>query len=292
MSLYRRRRSCLTVPGSSEKMLRKAAALPADELVLDLEDAVARPEKAGARRLVVAALSGDAFFGRTVSVRVNAIRSAWCHEDIVALSAVDHPALTLVVPKVESPADLGFIDRLLDGLEAARPGACRLGVQALIETAAGLANAGIIAGASPRLEALILGYADLAASLGRDGTDGSWLFAQQMLLLAARANRLQAIDGPSFTLIADAVLERDSRTVAAMGFDGKWAIHPSHLPVLNAAFSPSAEAVAKARALIARIDALQAGGNGAGAHDGEMIDEAMRLQARRTLSRAGDIEPA
>jgi citrate lyase subunit beta/citryl-CoA lyase len=279
-----RRRSCLTVPGGSEKMLGKAACLAADEIVFDLEDAVARPEKANARRRVMTAITSGTFAGRTISVRVNAIGTPWCHEDIAELGALHHPGLTLVLPKVESAADLAFIDRLLDGIEAAHPRTAPIGIQALIETAAGIANVTAIAGSSARLETLILGYADLASSLGRSG-GASWLFAQESLLVAARANGLQAIDGPSFSLSADAALEHAARAVAAMGFDGKWAIHPSHIPVLNAAFSPSAEMVAKARDIISRINSLQAGGNGAGGHGGEMIDEAMRLGALRILSR-------
>lgn len=286
MDHYRRRRSCLTVPGSSEKMLGKAAGLAADEIVLDLEDAVAPREKANARRLVLAALSGAGLAGRAVAVRVNAIGSRWCHEDIIALANLSFPGLTLVLPKVESPGDLAFVDRLLDGVEAMHPRAAPIGVQALIETAPGLANAAAIAASSPRLETLILGHADLAASLGRD-TAGPWQFARAALLLAARANGLQAIDGPGFALGADAGLGRDVADAAAMGFDGKWAIHPSQIDGLNAAFSPSPDAVAEARALIARIDALQAEGSGAGVHGGEMIDEAMRRGALRILSRAG-----
>jgi citrate lyase subunit beta/citryl-CoA lyase len=289
MTSYRRRRSCLTVPGSSERMVRKAVGLSADEIVLDLEDGVAHSEKDAARRLVVEAIGSGIFGDRTLAVRVNAIGSPWCHADIIALCAVAAPALTLVVPKVESAADLGFIDRLLDGLEAEARRPAPIGVQALIETASGLTNIASIAQASVRLEAMILGYADLASSLGRaTAAETSWLFAQETLLVTARANGLQPIDGPALSVGAEAGLERVARNAAALGFEGKWAIHPSHLPVLNAAFSPTAEAVSQARALLARLDNVQAAGAGAVAHEGEMIDEAMRLGALRILARAGD----
>ncbi|MFY8152512.1 MAG: HpcH/HpaI aldolase/citrate lyase family protein, partial [Hyphomicrobiales bacterium] len=151
MSKTLRRRSCLTVPGGSEKMVGKAAGLTADEIVFDLEDAVAVPEKTSARRLVMTAIAGGTLAGRTISVRVNAIGSRWCHEDIAAIGALPHAGLTLVVPKVESAADLAFIDRLLDGIEAAHSLEMPVGVQALIETAAGLANVTAIAGSSRRL---------------------------------------------------------------------------------------------------------------------------------------------
>src|SRR5918912_1143601 len=194
------RRSCLSVPGSSEKMLAKAPGLGADELVLDLEDAVAVDGKDAARALVVEALASEAFAGRRVAVRVNAPGTPWCHADLVALAGAPAPPLSVVLPKVESAGDLAFADRLLDGAERAAGTARPIRVQALIETAAGLARVTEIAGASARLDALILGYADLAASLGRSPAgardlDG-WRAAQDAVLVAARAFGLQAIDGP------------------------------------------------------------------------------------------------
>src|SRR3954470_5116430 len=155
------RRSCLSVPGSSEKMLAKAPGLGADELVLDLEDAVAPDAKDAARRLVVEALASDAFAGRTVAVRVNAPGTPWCHADVVALAAAPRPPASVVLPKVEGAGDLAFADRLLDGAERAAGRDRPLRIQALIETAAGLARVYESAAASARLEALILGYAGL-----------------------------------------------------------------------------------------------------------------------------------
>ena len=189
----RARRSCLSVPGSSRRMLAKAAGLPADEVVIDLEDAVAASAKDEARAAVVSALAEGQMDGRTVAVRVNGLETPWCHRDIVALA--DGPAAgavtSLVVPKVQAPEDIVWVARLLDAIGT---GEKAIRLQALIETAAGLRRAGDIGQAGPRLEALILGYADLRASLGRPADDQEppdrWSFAQETVLVAARAGRV------------------------------------------------------------------------------------------------------
>jgi citrate lyase subunit beta / citryl-CoA lyase len=285
------RRSCLSVPGSSQRMLAKAPSLGADELVLDLEDAVAAPAKEAARAQVVAALAAGAFGDATVSVRVNAPGTPWCHSDLIALAGTEH-ASSVVVPKVGSPADLHFVDRLLDGAERAAGRARPLRVQALIETAAGVAGASAIAAASPRLDALILGYADLAAALGRTraaaADPGGWRPLQDALLLAARACGLQAIDGPYLGTSADAAFRAAATHARELGFDGKWAVHPSQVAELNAIFTPTDEELAHARRVIGALDDAAAhGGHGAVALDGEMLDEALRAAAERVLARAG-----
>ena len=274
-------------------MLAKAPGLAADELVIDLEDAVAASMKESARASVVAALASEAWAGATVSVRVNAPRTPWCHLDIVALAAVPQQSAGIVVPKVESAGDLAFVERLLDGAEAAAGRASPLRVQALIETAAGLARVEEIAGASSRLEALILGYADLAVSLGRTGAGADdldcWRPAQEMVLLAARAHGLQAIDGPYLGVAVDAAFTAAVARASELGFDGKWAIHPSQLSALTDAFTPTNEEVQGARDVIAALaQAEREGGAGAVALDGQMLDEAVRAAARRTLARAGE----
>lgn len=287
------RRSCLSVPGSSEKMLAKAPGLGADELIVDLEDAVATSAKDDARALVVTTLASDAWGGVAVSVRVNAPRTPWCHLDVAALAALPSQPAALVVPKVESAGDLAFVDRLLDGAEAAAGRREPLRVQALIETAAGLANVREIAAASPRLDALILGYADLTASLGRTAAGAAdldgWRPAQDALLLAARAHGLQAIDGPYLGVAVDDGFTAATARARDLGFDGKWAIHPSQVTALNAAFTPSADELSHARAVLdALARAEREGGAGAVALDGEMLDEAIRAAALRTLARAGE----
>lgn len=269
-------------------MLGKAPGLGADELIVDLEDAVAASAKDDARALVAATLAGPAWEGVAVSVRVNAPRSPWCHADLAALAALPQQPAAIVLPKVESAGDLAFAERLLDGAEAAAGRTRPLRIQALIETAAGLANLHEIAAASPRLEALILGYADLAASLGGDRALDAWLPAQHALVVAARANGLQAIDGPHLGVKVDDAFAAGTARARELGFDGKWAIHPAQVAALNEAFTPGEEEVARARAVLAALEqAERDGGAGAVALDGEMLDEALAAAARRTLARAG-----
>lgn len=275
-----RRRSCLTVPGGSRKMIAKAATLPADEIVLDLEDAVPPTGKDEARRLVLAALAGADLAGRRIAVRINATGTPWHADDLAALAQIGRPDLSIVVPKVDTPAALQAVD-------AALGARCPTDLQALIETAAGLAHCVAIAAATPRLKALVLGYADLASSLGRDPAAG-WSFAQDMLVLAARAAGVDAIDGPCFDLAPSAgTLAEDCRRAAALGFDGKWAIHPAQIDTINAAFTPSAAAVARARGILAALSATGGAETAIAAYEGGMIDGAMRRGAERTLMRAG-----
>jgi len=276
------RRSCLSVPGSSERKLGKAAGLAADEVVIDLEDAVAVAAKDEARAATVAALSS--WRGGGVAVRVNAPGTPWCHLDIAALGGLAQLPASIVVPKVQSAGDLNFVDRLLDGVEAGSGRREPLRVQALIETAAGLARVQEIAAASPRLDALILGYADLAASLGGTRDLDAWLPAQHAIVVAARAHGLQAIDGPYLGVAPDDGFHAAAARARDLGFDGKWAIHPSQVEALNAAFTPDAGEVERARAIVAALDDAE---EGAVQLDGEMLDEAVRAAALRVLARAG-----
>ncbi|HYZ28579.1 MAG TPA: CoA ester lyase [Thermoleophilaceae bacterium] len=291
MEVQAARRSCLSVPGSSEKMLVKAATLAADELVLDLEDAVAPDAKDDARSLVMRALATEALADRTVAVRVNGPRTPWCHADLIALAGARRPPDSVVVPKVEGAGDLAFVERLLDGAARAAGSQRAVRVQALIETAAGLARVMESADASLRLDALILGYADLAASLGRSPAgardlDG-WRPAQEAVLTAARAHGLQAIDGPHLGVAVDEAFVAAATRARDAGFDGKWAIHPSQIATLNEIFSPTATELERARAIVAALEAAERDGRGAVAFEGEMLDEAVRAAALRTLSRAG-----
>jgi citrate lyase subunit beta / citryl-CoA lyase len=276
------RRSCLSVPGSSERKLAKAAGLAADEVVIDLEDAVAVGAKDEARAAAVAALAS--WSGGGVAVRVNAPGTPWCHLDLAALGALAQLPASIVVPKVQGAGDLAFVDRLLDGVEAGAGRREPLRVQALVETAAGLARVDEIAAASPRVDALILGYADLAASLGGDRDLDAWLPAQHAIVVAARANGLQAIDGPYLGVAADEGFQAAAARARDLGFDGKWAIHPSQVDALNAAFTPDAAEVERARAIVAALEGAE---EGAVQLDGEMLDEAVRAAALRVLARAG-----
>lgn len=287
------RRSCLSVPGSSASMLAKAPTRGADEVIIDLEDAVATSAKDEARATVVAALAEPQYDGVRTAVRVNAPRTPWCHLDVIAMGALEQGPDSLIVPKVESADDLAFIDRLLDGVEASAGSAGPpMRVQALIETAAGVARLDEIAGASPRLDTLILGYADLSASLGRAAGAraelDSWRAIQDLLLVAARTHDVLAIDGPYLGIAVDEGFTAAAERARDMGFDGKWAIHPAQVAALNELFTPSQEEVAHARAVIDALEeAERTGGAGAVALDGQMLDEAVRVAALRVLARAG-----
>ena len=280
-----RRRACLVVPAAPAAKLAKGATLAADEVVLDLEDAVVPARKDEARAAVAAALGGE-WAAESVAVRVNAIGSPWCHSDLAALAAGDRDGLTAVLPKVEHPHDLAFADRLLDGAEAAAGRAAPVRLLALIETAAGLAAAAEIARASARLDGLVLGYADLAASLGRVGGGQDWRFAQESVLVAARAAGIQAIDGPHLGTRDDAAFRAGVMHARTLGFDGKWAIHPAQLDTMREAFTPSDDEIAEAREVLDALDRAAADGAGAVAVGDRMLDEALALSARRVLARA------
>lgn len=285
------RRSVLSVPASDARKTAKALASTADEVVLDLEDSVVVGDKDTARELLVTTVRElPASVTRRLSVRVNAPRSAWCHQDLLAVAALAQRPASIVVPKVESAGDLAFVERLLDGAEAATGGTPSIQVQALIETADGLARVQEIARASARLASLVLGYADLAASLGvaaaPDARLELWLPAQQALLVAARSAGVQAIDGPHLGVHLDEGFARSVQRARDLGFDGKWAVHPRQLDALNEAFTPSAQEVRRAREVLAALERGASGGAGAVLLDGQMLDEAVAVAARRVLARS------
>jgi citrate lyase subunit beta/citryl-CoA lyase len=272
-------------------MLEKARGVEVDEVVFDLEDAVVADSKHQARADVIAALAAGGFACGAIAVRVNAPGTPWGHEDLIAVGGAASRPRSVVVPKVEGAGDLAFVDRLLDGVERAAGHTEPLRVQALVETARGLRALDQIAAASPRLEAIIVGYADLGASLGRSRAGAAdldrWLAVQDAVLAAARAGGVQAIDGPFLTIDDEAGVRAAAQRAAELGFDGKWAIHPSQLEVLTAAFTPDSDEVAHAEAVLAALEQAAGDAQGAVALDGEMLDEAVRLKALRTLARTG-----
>jgi len=289
---YQARRSCLSVPASSERFLAKARGLAVDEVMLDLEDSVAPAAKPEARALAVAALKAGGWDGKLVAVRVNDAGTQWAYQDVIAAvtgapGAVD----SLILPKVSSPAAVIWLDLLLGQLEAEaglERGRTRIEVQ--IEDAAGLAAVEAIAAASPRLVSLVFGPADFMASIGmRSLTVGgqpegyafdAHHYALMRMLVAAKANGLQAIDGP-YAKIGDAAgLRAAATSVAALGFDGKWVLHPGQVDVVNEVFTPSAADYARAiRILDAYQQATEVDRRGAVMLDDEMIDEASRKMA-------------
>jgi len=292
------RRSCLSVPGSNARMQAKAATLPADQVLLDLEDATATSEKQAARGTVVESLKTLGFGNKLVSVRVNGVDTAWCYRDIVdVVEAAGDRLDTLYVPKAESPGDVQFVDRLLSQIELARGWPVgRIGLEVLIESAAGLQRVDEIAHASPRLQSLTFGPGDLSASLGlgqltigtldSDYPGDVWHFALMRMLVAARVNGLLAIDGPYAAFNDLAGLEASARRTAALGFDGKWVIHPSQIEPVNRLYSPDPAAIARAEGIHAAYrQATEGEGRGAVRFQGEMIDEATRKMAESVARR-------
>ncbi len=273
------RRAALCVPASEPAKITKALALDVDEVVVDLEDAVAVAAKNAARENVAQLAGRDL---GCLTVRINATTTGWWRDDLAACAG--NAAITsVVVPKVETPEDLVAVSGLLGQVEAAVARTTPLELQALIESPAGLANVSAIAG-SPRLVALVIGYADLAASLGRR-PEASWQFAKDAVLLAARVHGIQAIDGPELTVQADEPFRERAEGARALGFDGKWVIHPRQVATVQAAFTPSDAEVQHAREILTAMDEAAREGRGATQFEGRMLDEAVAQQARGVLSR-------
>jgi citrate lyase subunit beta/citryl-CoA lyase len=273
-------------------MLVKARSLAADEVVIDLEDSVAPPVKAQARAAVTAALAQEDWGGRAVAVRINGPATPWCHRDVIDVVAGSGQGLaSLVVPKVESPGEIEFVDRLAGMVEQEVGRAAPVGLQALIETATGLRHIHAIAHASARLETLIVGYADLSASLGLS-TEAAypgdrWHHVLSTVLIAARDAGLQAIDGPYLAIKDLDGFRATAQRAHALGYDGKWALHPTQIDVLNELFAPSPEELEQARGVLDALEAAESGEGSRGAvmHDGAMIDEASRKLATQVVAR-------
>jgi citrate lyase subunit beta/citryl-CoA lyase len=292
----RARRSVHVIPGSSEKMLAKAPELAADQIVLDLEDAVAPGEKERARAVVVAVMRELDLPGKTLSVRVNATDSPYCYRDVIAIAEGAGDRLdTIVLPKARGIADIAWADLLLGQIELAvglAPGA--IGIDAQIEDALGLMHCEAIAAASPRMEALHFGPGDFSASVGIPtttiggtpaGYPGDHLnYVYLRLVVAARAAGIQAIDGPYGDLGDEDGLRARARLARALGLDGKWTIHPAQIAAVNEVFTPTAEELARAEALLAAYaQATDGEGRGAAVFEGEMVDEASRKMAERVV---------
>jgi citrate lyase subunit beta/citryl-CoA lyase len=282
----------MSVPASSERFLAKARDLAADEVMLDLEDSVAPAAKEAARGLAVAALAAGGWDGRLVAVRINGARSPWAYRDVIAIvegapGAVD----SLVLPKVSAAAQVAWLDLLLCQVEqAAGVPAGRIRIEAQIEDAAGLAAVEAIAAASGRLVSLVFGPADFMASIGMRsltvggqpaGYEGdAHYYALMRILVAARAAGLQAIDGPYARIHDTEGLRKAATSAAALGYDGKWVLHPAQVDVVNEAFTPSASDYARAVRILDAYDrATQVDKTGAVMLDDEMIDEASRKMA-------------
>jgi citrate lyase subunit beta / citryl-CoA lyase len=292
------RRSCHSVPGSSEKFLAKAPTLPADMFFLDLEDAVAPLEKEGARAKVVEAIRGQDWGDAILCVRVNAWDTKWTYGDVIEVVGQAGPRLEeIMLPKVQNAAEVVALDLLLTQVEINHglpPG--HIGIEAQIETARGLINVEEICAASPRIETVILGPVDFSASMGMPSLSGGlqipeypgdyFHYVFMKILMAGRANGLQVIDGP-YVKVRDPEGFRDyaSRT-QILGFDGKWSLHPDQVTILNEVFSPTQAQFDKAwDVLDSYRQATEGDRKGAVMFGEEMIDEASRKVAITLVSR-------
>jgi citrate lyase subunit beta/citryl-CoA lyase len=293
----RLRRVQLAVPGSSDKMMRRAAESDADHVFLDLEDAVAPNAKVAARAQIIQALTGLDWGKKTRCVRINDLRTRYAYTDIIEVvqGAAGHLD-TIMIPKATDARDIWFVETLLEQLEADLGLTRRIGIEALIEEVHGLQNVERIAASSQRLEALILGVGDYSASqkmdpcavLGTTGYPGDlWHYARFRMVVAARANGLDPIDGPFPDFLNPDGYREECRRGLIVGCAGKWALHPAQIPIALEVFTPPAEQVAHARKMIAAYREAEAQGLGAIQVEGEMIDAASVRILQNVLERAG-----
>lgn len=292
----RLQRSELAVPGSNPSMIEKAADSNVDYIFLDLEDAVAPPDKLQARKNIIEALNDIDWRakGKTMSIRINGLDTHYMYRDVVdILEQAGQHVDTILVPKVGVPSDLYAVEMMISQIEENMGLPNKIGTEALIETALGMANVEAIAASGGRLEALHFGVADYAASnrartvviggLNPDYPGDQWHFALSRMTVACRAYGLRAIDGPFGDFSDPDAYIASAKRAAALGIEGKWAIHPSQIDLANDVFSPPATEVDRARRIIEELKKAAAEGRGAAALDGKMIDAASERMANNVL---------
>jgi malyl-CoA/(S)-citramalyl-CoA lyase len=308
-------RSELAVPGSSPQFFEKAARSAADVVFLDLEDAVAPDQKVQARKNIVQALHEVDWGDKTLTVRINGLDTPYMYRDVIDVIEQGSERLDMImIPKVGTAADVYGVDMLVTQCEQAMGWNKRLGFSLIIETALGMANVDAIAGASRRNEALHFGVADYAAStrarttniggpnpdyavLTDPGDEGErethwgdmWHYALARMVVAARAHGLRPIDGPFGDFSDPDGYRAAARRAAALGCEGKWAIHPSQIALANEVMSPPEAEVAKARRILEAMAQARAEGKGAVSLDGRLIDIASIRQAEALVAKAEQI---
>jgi citrate lyase subunit beta/citryl-CoA lyase len=291
----RPRRSCLAVPGSNPRFLEKAKGLPADQVFLDIEDAVAPLAKPEARKNIVAALNEGGWGDKIRAVRVNDLSTSWTYRDVIeVVEGAGQNLDCIMLPKVQSAAQVEWLDMLLTQIEKTMGFEVgKIGIEAQIENAQGLIAIDAIAKASPRVETLIFGPADFMASINMKSlvvgeqppgyeVGDAYHHILMSILMAARANNKQAIDGPYLQIRDLDGYRRVAGRSAALGFDGKWVLHPGQVDVANEVYAPSQEDYDHAELILDAYDfyTSEAGGKKGSAMLGdEMIDEASRKMA-------------
>lgn len=292
----RLRRCALSVPGSSEKMLAKAAGLEVDGVFLDLEDAVAENMKVTARGMVVHALNTLDWGAKTRAVRINDLGTRYAYTDIIELVKGAGGNLdVIIVPKVKCAADVQWVDTLLNQIEMDIGLEKPIGLEAVIEEVEAMMNIDQIAASSPRLEALILGMGDYSASQGM-GTNSAflapgypgdiWYYARNRLVIACRVNGIDPIDGPNVDFRDPDSYRQEAERAKALGCVGKWAIHPSQIEIAQEVFSPDLAEVANARKLCAAFAEAEAQGLASVNVDGVMVDVASIRILRGLVAKA------
>lgn len=286
-------------PGSRVELFDKMAKSAADVINLDLEDSVAPDDKARARANVVAALRSTDWGTKWVSVRINGLDTPWWYRDVIDIVEQSGPRLNqIMIPKVGRAADVYAVDALVTAAEKAAGRTTPLALEIIIETAAGITNVAEIAGASPRLQAMSLGAADFAASMGMQttGIGGTqenyymlhqgtrhwpdpWHWAQAAIVAACRTHGVLPVDGPFGDFSDDEGFLAQARRSATLGMVGKWAIHPKQVALANSVFSPSDEQVGEAREILAAMAKAKAEGAGATVYKGRLVDLASIRQA-------------
>jgi citrate lyase subunit beta/citryl-CoA lyase len=293
----RLQRSELAVPGSSPEMFEKALNSKADYIFLDLEDAVSPMDKISARQNVIKALKDINWRegGKTISVRINSPDTHYMYRDLVDIvEEVGEKLDTILLPKAGTASDVYMVDCLLTQIETSKKFKNKIGIECLIETALGMSNIKEIAKSSERLEALHFGVADYAASLrartvvigglNPDYPGDQWHHGLSQLVMTCRAYGLRAIDGPFGDFNdPDAYIEAAKRG-AAIGIEGKWAIHPSQIELANKVFSPPSSEVTKAKRILEELDKAAKAGKGAAQLDGRMIDAASARMAENIVN--------
>ncbi len=304
-------RSELAVPGSNPALFEKAAKSAADIIFLDLEDAVAPDDKEAARKNIIAGLNDIDWGSKTLMLRINGLDTHYMYRDVVDV-VENCPRLDMIlIPKVGVAADVYALDMLVTQIEAAKKRSKRIGFEVLIETALGMANVEAIAQSSPRLEAMSFGVADYAAStrarttviggvnpeygvLTDKDADGKrdyfwadpWHGAQTRMMVACRAYGLRPIDGPFGDFNDQEGFIAAARRAAVLGYEGKWAIHPSQIVLANQVFTPSAAEITKAQRIMEAMAQAAKDGKGAVSLDGRLIDLASIRMAQALLEKA------
>jgi citrate lyase subunit beta/citryl-CoA lyase len=293
----RPRRTELAVPGNNPRFIAKALSSAADEVFLDLEDSVAPDMRVEARQLIINALNEEDWGTKLRAVRVNAISSPWFYDDLITVvEQAGHNLDAIILPKVNVPGDVYMLDMLLSQIEVKQAFTRRIAIEAQIETAGGMVHVEEIATASRRLETLIFGPGDYAASIGVPVlTIGGheinypghiWHSALSRIVVAAKAAGLEAIDGPYGAFKDQQGLEQSAQMARLLGCDGKWAIHPTQIEPINTIFSPSATELSQAQEIVNRYEAAMRDERvGALALSGDLIDAASLRMAERTLAR-------